>query len=77
MEKSKKAITLFLVITFAASSIFYFLIILGEKTFPDLSEISGYFGYLLMWCPGIAAIIVRRMYYSKDKILGFQVSKPR
>ncbi|MEO1772483.1 CPBP family intramembrane glutamic endopeptidase [Candidatus Enterococcus ferrettii] len=74
MEKSKKAITLFLVITFATSSIFYGLIILGEKMFPDLYEISG---YLLMWCPGIAAIIVRRKYYPKDKILGFQVSKPR
>ncbi len=72
MEKSKKAITLFLIITFAASFIFYGLIIFGEEMFPELSGISG---YLLMWCPGVAAIFVRRKYYPEDSILGFQASK--
>lgn len=54
MEKNKKSIITFLAITLAISSIFYYLIIAA-----GVLEAA----YGLMWCPGIAAIIVSLLYH--------------
>lgn len=54
LAKTKKSIVLFLIITVLLSAIFYYLILVKE-----LLE----FAYLLMWCPGMAAIITRIIYH--------------
>ena len=54
MNKTKKSIVSFLVICFALSSIFYYLIIAH-----GLLELS----YALMWCPGVAALVVSFIYH--------------
>lgn len=53
MKFISKPIPLFLVITFALSSIFYYLIIDAGS----LSAAGGMYTLGLMWCPGIAALI--------------------
>ena len=62
--KDKKAIVLFLVITFALSGICYYIRIKGGEAAAGMTSI-------LMWCPAIAAFIIRRMYYRKEKLLGW------
>lgn len=62
--KSKKSIVVFLVITFFLSSICYYMRIAGGDKAAGMTSI-------LMWCPGIAAIIVRLIYYRKEKVLGW------
>ncbi|MCC8122725.1 MAG: CPBP family intramembrane metalloprotease, partial [Oscillospiraceae bacterium] len=63
MHKTKKSILLFLILCFAFSSIFYYLVIVH-----DLQESVC----LLMWCPGIAAIIVSRIYHRGENALHFR-----
>lgn len=63
MKNTKKAIVSFLIICFALSSIFYFLIIHYQ-----LMNMA----YLLMWCPGIATIIVKRIYYRNEKLFNLR-----
>lgn len=74
MKKNKEAIKKFLLLTFSISSIFYVLILLSNNLFPGL---TGIFGYLLMWCPAVGAIVISRKYFPKEKILGFRMSKIR
>jgi membrane protease YdiL (CAAX protease family) len=62
--KSKKSIVVFLVITFFLSSICYYIRIAGGDKAAGMTSI-------LMWCPGIAAIIVRFIFYRKEKVLGW------
>lgn len=63
MTKTKKSIISFLIICFALSSIFYYLIIAHE-----VLELT----YILMWCPGVAAIIVSLMYHRGENALNFR-----
>lgn len=63
MKKSKKSVLLFLIICFALSSVFYYLIIARE-----ILE----FTYALMWCPGIAAIIVSLIYHRGENAMSFR-----
>lgn len=63
MKKIKKSIILFLIICFALSSIFYYLIIAHEIL---------NFSYALMWCPGIAAIIVSQIYHRGENAMNFR-----
>lgn len=63
MEKVKKSILLFLITCFALSSIFYYLII-GRGLLQ--------FSYILMWCPGVAAIIVSMIYHRGENALNFR-----
>lgn len=60
MSKIKKSLLLFIILCFALSSIFYYLII--AKNMLDAST-------LLMWCPGVAAIIVKMVYHRGENIL--------
>lgn len=68
--KDKKAIGLFLIITFALSGICYYIRIEGGDAARGIIAI-------LMWCPGAAAFIVHRIYYHKEKILGWNKCKIR
>lgn len=62
--KDKKAILVFLFITFILSSICYYLVITGGESARNIIA-------LLMWCPAIGAFIVQRLYYKGEKVLGF------
>lgn len=66
MKKIKKSVIAFLVLCFALSSIFYVLIIKYQML---------NMAYLLMWCPGVAAIIVKRMYYRNEPLINLQKFK--
>ena len=67
-SQSRKAIALFLLITFALSSIFYLLII--QAGFGRL------YGYGIMWCPGLAAFATLRLMGRKITALAWQWGKP-
>lgn len=62
--KEKKSVAVFLIITFALSSICYVLWIKNGKAAAGISTI-------LMWCPAVAAFTVREKYYKKEKLLGW------
>lgn len=64
--KEKKSVIMFLIITFALSSIIYVIWIRGGEA-ATKSGISA----ILMWCPAVAAFIVRGKYYKKEKLLGW------
>jgi membrane protease YdiL (CAAX protease family) len=64
MAKNKKAIIVFLIITFVLSSVCYFIYI-------SIGESAAGMTSLLMWCPGLSAIIVKIVFYKKEKVLGF------
>lgn len=66
--KDKKAIGLFLIITFALSAICYYIRIKGGDAAAGMTTI-------LMWCPAVAAFIVRGIYYRKVKLLGWNRCK--
>jgi uncharacterized protein len=66
--KEKKSVITFLIITFALSSICYVIWIKGGEAAAGMSAI-------LMWCPAIAAFIVRSKYYKKEKLLGWNKCK--
>jgi len=62
--KNKKAVSIFLIITFVLSSICYYIRIKGGDAAAGMTSI-------LMWCPAIAAFIVHRMFYHKEKVFGW------
>ena len=62
--KNKKVVALFLIITLILSSICYYIRITGGEKAAGMTSI-------LMFCPAIAAIITRIVYYRKEKILGW------
>lgn len=66
MEKTvkiKKSLITFLLLCFGLSAIFYYLII--SKGMVETA-------YLLMWCPGLAAIIVSLLFHRKENLLLFR-----
>lgn len=68
-----KAITIFLLITFALSSVFYFLIIYTGK----ISGGNGRYVTGLMWCPGLSAIITSVILKRKISLLGWRWGETR
>lgn len=67
-EKSLKPAILFLSITFALSSIFYFLIIYSGSLGGGLGQyVMG-----IMWCPGIAALITMKILKRNISDLGWK-----
>jgi membrane protease YdiL (CAAX protease family) len=66
--RDKKAVGLFLILTFVMSCVCYFIRIAGGDAANGMTGV-------LMWCPGIAAFIVQRVFYRGQKILGFAKSK--
>lgn len=58
----------FLILTFALSSIFYFLIIKAGH----LNAGRGLYVLGLMWCPGVAGMLTRKIYGQSLKTLGWK-----
>ena len=65
-----KKIAVFLVITLALSSIFYYLVI-STRSFP-----SSY-GLGIMWCPGIAAIATQLFFRRSLRGLGWKPGRAK
>ena len=72
-NQPRKAIALFLLLTFGLSSIFYFLIIHTGR----LGSGWGLYVTGLMWCPGISALITSRLMKRKISLLGWQWGNTR
>ena len=64
---SNKKILIFLLLTFALSSIFYYLII-------SSGSIHGY-SMGLMWCPGVAALITQLIFQHNLRGMGWKPGK--
>lgn len=70
MKTTKKSIITFLIICFGLSGIFYYLLIAHNF-------LEGNVAYLLMWCPGVAAIMTSRLYHRKENAMMFRKVKWR
>jgi membrane protease YdiL (CAAX protease family) len=68
----EKTIT-YVVITFALSSVFYYLIISSG----GLTATGGIYAAGLMWCPGIAAFATQIAYHESPRDLGWSWGKTR
>jgi membrane protease YdiL (CAAX protease family) len=67
---SYKKITVFIVLTFALSSIFYYLVI-STHSFPTP------YGLGIMWCPGLAAIITQLIFNRSLRGIGWKPGRGR
>ena len=72
-NKAKKKITIFLILTFTFSSIIYYLIISAGS----LSVNGGLYTLLLMWSPGLSAIITQLVTEKSLRGLGWKWGKTR
>jgi len=73
VKQARKAIALFLLITFGLSSIFYFLIIHTGK----LNSGFGMYVVGLMWCPALSGLITTKILKRKISQLAWQWGNPR
>lgn len=64
---SRKKILVFLILTFAFSSIFYYLILSSGSLHP--------YSFGIMWCPGVAAILTQLIFQRNLRDLGWQAGK--
>lgn len=71
--KLRKEIWTFLILTFALSSIFYY--ILGSA--KTLSLGGGRYVLMLMWCPGVSALITRFIYHRNVRGEGWRLGQPK
>jgi uncharacterized protein len=69
MSTSRKKILFFLILTFAFSSVFYYLII-------SSGSIQKY-SLGLMWCPGIAALLTQLIFQRNLRGLGWRFGKAK
>ncbi|MCB0081793.1 MAG: hypothetical protein KDE47_12720, partial [Caldilineaceae bacterium] len=69
MSTVRKKILVYLVLVFAFSSVFYYLMITS-------GSISGY-TLPLMWCPGVAAVLTQLLFQHNLRGLGWGLGKPR
>ena len=67
MTTPGKKISVFLLLTFALSSIFYFLILSSGSLHR--------FSFGLMWCPGIAAILTQLIFQHNLRDMGWKAGK--
>lgn len=72
-DQNSRAIWTYLLITFALSSIFYFLIIHTGK----LGSGFGIYVTGIMWCPAISAIITSILFKRKISLLGWRWGETR
>src|ERR1700749_3679864 len=73
VNQNRKAIVIFLLITFALSSIYYFLIIHAGK----LAAGGGLYVTGLMWSPALSAFITSLILKRKISALGWQWGNPK
>ena len=71
--QARKEIATFLILTFALSSIFY--VILGSA--HTLSLGGGRYVLMLMWCPGVSALVTRMIYQRNVRGEGWGLKQPR
>lgn len=64
-DRPYKKIAVFLALTFALSSIFYYLVI-STQSFPTS------YGFGIMWCPGVAAIVTQLIFHRSLRGLGWK-----
>src|SRR4030095_13154699 len=72
-NQNRNSIATFLLIKFALSSIFYFLIIHTGK----LGSGFGMYVTGIMWCPALSAIITSLIFKRKISLLGWQWGETR
>lgn len=72
-QNPRKTIAIYLLITFALSSIFYFLIIYTGK----IAGGRGYFVTGLMWCPALAAFLTSRIIRRPVNAMAWQWGEER
>ncbi len=73
MTTNRKPLLSFLLLTFALSSIFYFLIIKAGH----LNAGKGLYVLGLMWCPGLSGIITRLLFKQSTVPMGWRWGKTR
>jgi membrane protease YdiL (CAAX protease family) len=69
----RKELATFLILTFALSSIFY--VILGSAKTLNLG--GGRYVLMLMWCPGVSALITRLIFQHNVRGEGWRLGHPR
>jgi membrane protease YdiL (CAAX protease family) len=69
LTTARKKILVFLFLTFAFSSIFYYLILSSGSLHP--------YSFGIMWCPGLAAILTQLIFQRSLRGLGWQAGKPK
>ncbi|HLO33607.1 MAG TPA: type II CAAX endopeptidase family protein [Anaerolineales bacterium] len=69
-EQSYKKIAVFVVLTFALSSIFYYLVI-STGSFPTS------YGLGIMWCPGVAGIVTQLIFNHNLRGMGWKPGRGR
>ena len=67
LTPARKKILVFLFLTFAFSSIFYYLILSSGSLHP--------YSFGIMWCPGVAAILTQLIFHRSLRGLGWRVGK--
>lgn len=67
LTTARKKILVFLLLTFAFSSIFYYLILSSESLHP--------YSFGIMWCPGVAAILTQLIFQRSLRGLGWQAGR--
>ncbi len=72
-NQTRKAIIFFLLLTFALSIVFYVLL----RWQGSLQASGGLFTLLLMWCPGVSALIIRRVMKMKEPGIGWRLGSVR
>jgi uncharacterized protein len=66
----QKNIAVFLALTFALSSVFYYLII-------SSGSLSTLYGLGLMWCPGVAAIVTQLIFQRSLRGMGWKPGRAK
>src|SRR5205823_1520215 len=69
MSISHKKILIYVVLTFALSAVFYYLII--------SSGLIGQYTFGLMWCPGVAGILTQLIFQRNLRGMGWGISKAK
>ena len=73
MTDDRKQLATYLLLTIAFSSVFYFLIIKSGH----LGAGGGSYVLSLMWCPGAAAMLTKKLYGQPLATLGWKWGEPR
>jgi hypothetical protein len=73
LADNRRAIPVYLLVTWSVSSLFYFLIIKSAGT----NAAGGAFTSALMWCPAVGALVTCRYLDRPISSLGWQWGKTR
>jgi hypothetical protein len=71
-DDAKKKVLIYLLLAFALSAVFYYLILV-----PNHGKLSNLLVMGLMWCPGVAALATRLIYQGNLRGIGWGWGKTR